>query len=83
MIFEELIVLFALLLIVLLAFKLILDYGGTILKIAMHLAFGWITLALVNVIPGIDVPINLLTIAVSGFGGVLGTFILVLLSILI
>ncbi|MBO7719839.1 MAG: pro-sigmaK processing inhibitor BofA family protein [Methanosphaera sp.] len=81
--FEELIVLFALLLIVLLAFKLILDYGGTILKIAMHLAFGWITLALVNVIPGIDVPINLLTIAVSGFGGVLGTFILVLLSILI
>jgi inhibitor of the pro-sigma K processing machinery len=61
---------------------LILEYGGTILKIAMHLAFGWITLALVNVLPGINVPINIITMAISGFGGVLGTFLLVLISIL-
>lgn len=82
MILEEIIVLIVLLLIVLLAFKLILEYGGTLLKIVMHLAFGWITLGLVNIIPGINIPINIITVAVSGFGGVLGTFILVLLSIL-
>ncbi|RAP50348.1 MAG: sigmaK-factor processing regulatory BofA [Methanosphaera sp. SHI613] len=82
MLIEELVVLFVLLIIVILAFKLILEYGGTILKIAMHLAFGWITLALVNVLPGINVPINIITMAISGFGGVLGTFLLVLISIL-
>lgn len=82
MILGEIIVLFVLLLLVLLAFKLILEYGGIIIKIVIHLAFGWLTLALVNILPGIDVPINLITVAVSGFGGVLGTFILVLISIL-
>ncbi|MDO5824845.1 MAG: sigmaK-factor processing regulatory BofA [Methanosphaera sp. rholeuAM130] len=83
MLLGEIVVLLVLLLLCILAFKLIIEYGGTILKIAMHLAFGWITLLIVNVIPGIEVPINLITMAVSGFGGVLGTFILVLLSIIL
>lgn len=82
MLLEEIIVLFILFIILILAFKLILEYGGTILKIVMHLALGWITLGLVNIIPGINVPINIITVAISGFGGVLGTFLLVLLSII-
>ncbi|AWX33016.1 pro-sigmaK processing inhibitor BofA family protein [Methanosphaera sp. BMS] len=82
MLLEEIIILFILFIILILAFKLILEYGGTILKIVMHLAFGWITLGLVNIIPGINVPINLITVAISGFGGVLGTFLLVLYSII-
>ena len=82
MLFEEIIILFILIIIAIVALKLILEYGGTILKIAMHLAFGWITLAIVNVIPGINVPINLITVAISGFGGILGTILLVLLSII-
>lgn len=79
---HEILILFVLLLIMLLAIKIILSYGGILLKIAVHLAFGWITLVIVNILPGIDVPINLVTLAISGFGGTLGTFILVLLSIL-
>ena len=82
MLIEQIIILFILLIVAILALKIIIEYGGTILKIAMHLAFGWFTLAIVNILPGINVPINLITIAISGFGGALGTFLLVLLSII-
>ncbi len=39
-------------------------------------------LVIVNYIPGIYVPIDLITILVSGFGGIIGTIVLVLLSFL-
>ncbi len=80
---SEILALVILFLIVILVIKFIFEHGSTILKIIMHLLAGWILLILVDILPGIDVPINLLTIIIAGFGGVLGTFILVLLSILI
>lgn len=60
----------------------IVEYGGIILKIIAHLAGGWILLFIINFIPGIYVPINLLTIAISGFGGILGVILLILISFL-
>lgn len=60
----------------------ILDIGSTLLKIAVHFIAGWILLTVVNFLPGIDVPINIITLAISGFGGVAGTVLLVFLSLI-
>ena len=35
-----------------------------------------------NLIPGIFIPINLLTVVISGFGGVPGVLLLILLSLI-
>lgn len=82
MILSNIITIIILILIAILIFKIIKDYGGLLLKIALHLLTGWITLILVNVVPGIDIPINLLTMIISGFGGVIGTLLLVIINII-
>lgn len=82
MILSDIIGLLILLLIVIVILKIIFSIGGTLLKIGAHLGAGWILLLLVNCLPGVSIPINLVTLIVSGFGGVLGTFLLVLLSVL-
>lgn len=71
-----------LLLVAIIVIKLLFEYGGVILKIIFHLLIGWISLAVVNVIPGINVPVNIVTIIISGFGGILGTIFLVLMSLI-
>ncbi|RAP52251.1 MAG: sigmaK-factor processing regulatory BofA [Methanosphaera sp. rholeuAM270] len=60
----------------------IFDISSTLLKIAAHFISGWILLTVVNFLPGINVPINLITLAISGFGGVVGTVILVFLYLI-
>ncbi|WP_455645724.1 pro-sigmaK processing inhibitor BofA family protein [Methanosphaera sp.] len=82
MVLSGILTLIVLLLIAILIIKFIISYGGLILKIGVHLLAGWILLGFVNIVPGIDIPINLLTIIISGFGGVFGTFVLVLLSLI-
>lgn len=62
--------------------KVILNVGSTVLKIALHLITGWVLLALVNILPGINIPINTITVIISGFGGVTGTLILVIFYVL-
>lgn len=54
------------------------DIGSVILKLAAHMIAGWILLTIVNFLPGIQVPINILTLIISGFGGVVGTLLLVI-----
>ena len=58
------------------AFKFILDISSTIVKIAVHFLAGWVLLTIANILPGINVPINIITLAISGFGGVMGTILL-------
>ncbi|MEN4018628.1 MAG: pro-sigmaK processing inhibitor BofA family protein [Methanobacterium sp.] len=52
--------------------------GSLLLKLLIHAIFGWILLVFVNFIPYINVPINLLTILVAGFGGVFGVILLLI-----
>lgn len=59
--------------------KIILNIGSTALQIALHLITGWLLLGLVNILPGINIPINILTVIISGFGGVMGTLLLVII----
>ncbi len=60
----------------------ILDIGSTILKIAAHFIAGWILLSIINILPGIHIPINIITVAISGFGGVVGTVLLAILYLI-
>lgn len=72
----EIIFLILLIVIGIVAIKFILDIGSTIVKIAVHFLAGWILLTIANFLPGINVPINIITLAISGFGGVIGTILL-------
>lgn len=75
---HEILLIIVLIIVAILVIKFLSEYGSVIVKIILHLAFGWILLGIVNIIPGINIPINLLTMIVSGFGGVLGTLLLVI-----
>ncbi|MBE6494208.1 MAG: sigmaK-factor processing regulatory BofA [Methanosphaera stadtmanae] len=78
----NIITLIILILIAIVIIKIIKEFGGVFLKIALHLLAGWITLVLVNFVPGIYIPVNLLTMIISGFGGVFGTILLVIMNII-
>lgn len=83
MILSQILSLLILLILAVIIVKIILDYGDTIIKIILHLITGWVMLFIANLIPGIYVPVNLLTLIISGFGGVLGTIVLILYYLLI
>jgi len=55
--------------------------AGIIIKILLHMIFGLILLFIVDLIPFIHVPINVLTVLVAGFGGFIGVVILVILGL--
>ena len=78
----EIIFLIILIAIGIVAFKFILDISSTIVKIAVHFLAGWILLTIANFFPGIDIPINIITLVISGFGGVFGTILLAIFYIL-
>lgn len=56
--------------------------GGLLLRILLHAILGWILLFLVNLFPYVNIPINILTILVSGFGGVFGVVALLIAQFL-
>jgi inhibitor of the pro-sigma K processing machinery len=56
--------------------------AGIIIKILLHMVFGIVLLFLVDLIPFIHIPINVLTVLVAGFGGFIGVIFLIILSLL-
>lgn len=56
--------------------------GGLLLKLLVHAIFGWIILILVNLIPTVNIPINILTVLVAGIGGVFGVILLLIAQFL-
>lgn len=78
----EIIILIFLILVAGLVLNFILDIGNLLLQIVAYILSGWILLTIVNFLPGIDVPINIITILISGVGGVVGTVILVIFSLI-
>lgn len=78
----EIIFLIILIAIGVVAFKFILDISSTLVKIAVHFLAGWILLTIANFFPGIDIPVNIITLIISGFGGVFGTILLAIFYIL-
>lgn len=61
---------------------ILIKIGGLLLKLLIHAIFGWIILVLVNLIPTVHIPINILTILVAGIGGVFGVILLLILQFL-
>ncbi|MCC7557735.1 MAG: pro-sigmaK processing inhibitor BofA family protein [Methanobacteriaceae archaeon] len=51
-------------------------------KIILHIILGWILLFLVNLLPFVDIPVNILTILIAGFGGVIGVIFLLIIQVL-
>jgi inhibitor of the pro-sigma K processing machinery len=56
--------------------------AGIIIKILLHMVFGIILLFLIDLIPFIHIPINVLTVLIAGFGGFIGVIFLIILSLL-
>ena len=79
----ELIVLGIIILIVaFVALGILFKIAGVLLKILVHVILGWIALFLVNLLPFVHIPINILTVIVAGFGGIWGVLLLILAQIL-
>jgi inhibitor of the pro-sigma K processing machinery len=77
-------VLFGIVIAVLLAIGLVILFkaAGIIIKILLHMIFGLVMLFIVNLLPFIDVPVNILTVLVAGFGGFIGVILLVILNLI-
>jgi inhibitor of the pro-sigma K processing machinery len=79
----ELIVLAIIILIVAFAaLGILFKIAGLLLKILVHVILGWIVLFLVNILPFVHIPINILTVLIAGFGGIWGVLLLILAQIL-
>jgi inhibitor of the pro-sigma K processing machinery len=77
-------ILFGIMIAVIIAVGLIILFkaAGLIIKIVLHIAFGLLLLFIVDLIPFINIPINILTVLVAGFGGFIGVVLLIILGIL-
>ncbi|ADZ08507.1 sigmaK-factor processing regulatory BofA [Methanobacterium lacus] len=77
-------VLFGIFIAVLLAIGLVILFkaAGIIIKILLHMIFGVVMLFIVNLLPFIDIPLNILTVLVAGFGGFIGVILLVILNLI-
>ncbi|OEC85032.1 MULTISPECIES: pro-sigmaK processing inhibitor BofA family protein [Methanobacterium] len=79
----ELIVLGIIILIVAFAaLGILFKIAGLLLKILVHVILGWIVLFLVNILPFVHIPINILTVLIAGFGGIWGVLLLIIAQIL-
>ena len=72
------------LLVILIAVGIIIlvEAAGIILKILLHMALGFVLLFIVDLLPFIHVPLNIITVLVAGFGGVFGVVLLIILNAL-
>ncbi|MEN4005983.1 MAG: pro-sigmaK processing inhibitor BofA family protein [Methanobacteriaceae archaeon] len=78
----ELVGIAILILFIIIGIVILVKIGGLFLKILLHVIFGWILLFLVNLVPYVNIPINILTILVAGFGGVFGVIVLLIAQVL-
>ncbi|MBE2900146.1 sigmaK-factor processing regulatory BofA [Methanothermobacter thermautotrophicus] len=62
--------------------RILMGLGKRILTVAGNMVAGIILLLAVNILPFINIPINLLTVLVAGFGGITGVGILLIGSII-
>jgi len=75
----ELIVLGIIILILaLLGLGILFKLAGLLLRILFHVILGWISLFLIDLLPFVHIPINLLTVLVAGFGGIWGVLLLLI-----
>ena len=57
---------------------LLLKLGKIALSILVHMVLGWVLLFIWNILPFFKIPINILTLLVAGFGGIVGVGVLIL-----
>lgn len=57
---------------------LLLKLGKVALSILLHMLVGWIFLFIWNILPFFKIPINILSVLVAGFGGIIGVGVLIL-----
>lgn len=74
----DLIGLAILIIFIIIAIVILVKIGGLLLRIVFHAILGWILLVLVNILPFVGIPINILTVLVAGFGGVFGVILLLI-----
>ncbi|MDZ4171373.1 MAG: pro-sigmaK processing inhibitor BofA family protein [Methanobacteriaceae archaeon] len=58
--------------------KMLLKIGRGSLKIMFNMVLGFIFLFIVNLLPFVEIPVNILTVLVAGFGGIVGVGVLII-----
>ena len=82
MILESILVGILLALIIAVGLIILFKAAGIIIKIVLHMIFGLLLLLIVDLIPFVNVPINILTVLIAGFGGFIGVVFLIILGVL-
>ena len=59
-------------------FRILYGLGKIVLYIGAHALLGLILLSLFNLLPFFKIPINILTVLITGFGGIIGFGILLI-----
>ncbi|GAB6055313.1 pro-sigmaK processing inhibitor BofA family protein [Methanobacterium alkalithermotolerans] len=62
--------------------KVLFKIGKTVIGIVFNMLMGFAVLFLANLLPFINIPLNILTIAVAGFGGIMGVGLLIFAQVL-
>ena len=57
---------------------ILIKLGKVALSILLHMVLGWVILFIWNILPFFKIPINILTMLVAGFGGIIGVGVLIL-----
>lgn len=78
----ELVGIAILIIFIIIGIVILVKIGGLLLRILLHAILGWILLFLVNLFPYVNIPINILTVLVAGFGGVFGVVALLIAQFL-
>ncbi len=58
--------------------SILLKLGKIALSILLHIVIGWVLLFIWNILPFFKIPVNILTMLVAGFGGIIGVAVLIL-----
>ncbi|CDG65899.1 MAG: inhibitor of the pro-sigma processing machinery [Methanobacterium sp.] len=67
-----------LLIVVIFGATILLKLGKIALSILVHMVLGWIFLFIWNILPFFKIPVNILTMLIAGFGGIIGLGVLIL-----
>ena len=62
--------------------KILFKIGKAVIGIVFNMLLGFAVLFLANLLPFINIPINILTIVVAGFGGIMGVGLLIFAQVL-
>lgn len=82
MVLTSIFIILILIILLIFGFRILYGIGKLILYVGVHALLGLILLFLFNLLPFFKIPINILTVLIAGFGGIIGFLLLIIAKVL-